>query len=84
MPALGEVGGDPLLERLQTQLVEPSDLARERRFEREVGEGGTGPQRERFAQQVLRTARAPVREPGLAQEPLEALRVQLVGSDVQT
>ena len=28
VPALGEVGGDPLLERLQTQLVEPRDLGR--------------------------------------------------------
>jgi hypothetical protein len=80
---LGQVGRDPILERLQAQLVQAGDLGGERWFGREVGEGGAGPQRERIAQGRARAAGAPLRESCLVQEVFEACRVEIVLGDAQ-
>ena len=67
-----EVGVDPLLERLQAQLLEPADLGLGERLEGEVGERWAAPQRERLAEQLR-----PLVPPAglcLGDEALEAVR----------
>ena len=44
-----EVGVDPLLERVQPQLLEPADLALREALELEIGERRPAPERERLA-----------------------------------
>ncbi len=55
VPAAGEVGLDPLLERVQPQLVEPERLRHEQAALGDVGERRSAPQRER----LRRTPRRP-------------------------
>ena len=52
VPSEREVGVDPLLERGQTELLEPSDLRLGERLVREVGEGRPAPERERVTEPI--------------------------------
>ena len=63
VPGEREVGVDPVLERGQSQLLEPRDLRLRERLPREVGERCAPPQAERGAQRLSRAGRVPVREP---------------------
>ena len=67
MEAELDVGGDPLLERVEPQLFQPPDLALRELLARQVGEGGAAPERERRPEQFrpLRggAARACARSP---------------------
>ena len=76
-----EVGVDPLLERLEPQLLEPADLALGERLEGEVGERRATPERQRLAK--LRGSLGRVRAPRLGDEPLEPAEVEAVGVDLQ-
>ena len=74
-----EVGVDPLLERLQAQLLEPADLGLDEGLEGEVGERWAAPQGQRLPEQL----RPLFRRLGscLGDEALEALEVELRGLD---
>ena len=70
VPAERQVGVDPLDQRIQAKLLEPTDLVLGERLIGELRERRAAPHRERFAQQRRRTLRvtgglrrAPVREP---------------------
>ncbi len=77
VPARREVGRDPLLERLEPQLVEAGDLAGERRSAR-GRRTPARPQRERLAQRSRTRPGSPFGGPRLAHERLEPGRVELV------
>src|SRR5262249_10965074 len=65
-----EVGVDPLLESVESQLVQPPDLALGERLGGGVGERRAAPERERLAQQLRPWAR--VERPRAGDELLEA------------
>src|SRR5712692_4508957 len=76
-----EVGLDPILGCREAKLLEPRDLALRKRLVREVGQGGTAPERERFPERAgsrLRIA-ASERIPALLDQALEPAHVDLVG-----
>ena len=79
MPAELELGVDPLLERGHAQLVQPRRLAPRERLVGEIGQRRAAPERERLAQQ--RRPRAPPRRRArLAEQPLEAVRVDALAA----
>ena len=76
-----QVGVDPLLERHEPELLEPSDLRLRELLERELGERGAAPEVERAPEQ-----RAPLlgaRSAGVAKHELEAASVDASGVDAQ-
>ena len=50
VPAAGEIGVDPLLERREAKLLQPADVPDQRRPERHVAQGLTAPEGERLPQ----------------------------------
>ena len=85
VPAERQVHVDPLDQRAQAKLLEPTDLVVGERFVRELGERRAVPHGERFAEQQRRTfgvtgglRRAPVREP-----LPEAVDVELLRPDTE-
>ena len=62
MPAAGEIGIDPVLERREPQLLEPNDLRLGERLPGEVGERGPAPEGERRAQGLAGRRRVTHRE----------------------
>ncbi len=85
MPAEREVGVDAVLERSESQLLEPLDVDAGERLEREVGQRIAAPQRERLAQALggaLRRARHE-RAPSLLRQVLEAVEIELAEADAQ-
>ncbi len=81
MAAERQVGVDPVLERIQTRLVEARRLDLRERLVGELAERRAPPERERFVQQLGRAAVlvASERPPSLAGEPAEATRVEPIG-----
>ena len=76
VPAERQVGVEPVDQRVQAKLLEPTDLMLGERLVGELGERRAAPHRERFAQQQRRALRvtgglrsAPVRDPLL--EPVD-------------
>ena len=63
MPREGEVGVDPILERSQSQLLEPRDLRLRKGLPGKVGKRCAPPQAERGAQGLRCPGGVPVREP---------------------
>src|SRR5581483_7456201 len=76
-----EIRLDPLLEAPQPQLLEPSRLGLRELVVPEVGERRPTPQRERLAQRA--GGGLAVEPGGLAEEPLEPRRVEVVGIEAQ-
>ena len=72
---------DPVLERGQPELVEAGDLALEERLEREVGERGPAPERERVAQGCGALGRR--QGPRVVHQALEPAGVDRAGVDAQ-
>ena len=68
-----EVGIDPLLERLEAELLKPCDLDLGPRLEREFRERGAAPQRERLSQRRRRSQGR--LGPGFDEEILEPVHV---------
>src|SRR5204863_9402676 len=64
---------------------EPIDIRSRERFVREVVERTAAPERKRRAQPLCRRVRFPVRQqsPTLSRQLLEALGVELIGTDLQ-
>ena len=83
--AFGDLGGEPLLDRLHPQLLEPPDLALRERLEPMVGERRPAPQRQRRLEVVARGPGLVLleRDAGPAEQLLEAVRVDRVVVDVQ-
>ena len=73
-----DVGGDPLLERIEPQLLEPSDLSLRELLARQVGERRTPPER-RAPSAATPPARRPGRPCAPGEERLEADGVDRVG-----
>jgi hypothetical protein len=71
----GELGIDPLLDRSQTQLLEPRDLALGERLVGEIGERGAAPERQRVPKSPCRTCVLSGRPqpPSFLREALEAI-----------
>ncbi len=85
VPAQGQIGLDPLLERVQAQLLEPGDLALDELLVAEVGERRAAPQPQRVAQARGRELGVAVgeRAPPVGEQALEPERVQLVRLQTQ-
>ena len=85
VPARGERGLHPDLDRRQPLLLEPLDVALREPLEGEVGERRSTPQRERLAQDGRRVVRAVVaqRAAAVVDQPLEPLGVELARLDVE-
>ena len=81
VPARGEIGVDPLLERRPAQLLEPRDLGLRERLVGEVGERRAAPQRQRPPQR--RGGAVGIGALRLADELLEAREVELRPVDLQ-
>ena len=77
-----DLGLQPILERGQPELVQPGDLFLQERLEREVGKRRPAPERERVAQRGGSLRRR--KRPRVADEPLEAARVDRAGSTRRT
>src|SRR4051794_39013164 len=76
-----ELRVDPLLDGGEPQLLEPADLGRRERLEREVGQRVAPPESERVAQRGWATRRI---EPArLADEPREAAEVDRICLDLE-
>ena len=78
MAAEREVELDPLLERVQPQLVEPVGLAAAGAEQRRVGQRRAAEQRERLAQQLAASSGGASR--GARDQRLEAVEVERLGS----
>ena len=80
-----EIGVDPILQRLESELFEAVDVGSRERLVCEVVERTAAPERERSAKPLHRRVRIAVRQqaPTLSREPLEALGVELIGADLQ-
>ena len=83
--AEGEVGLDPLLERVQTELLEPCDLALDELLVTEIGERRAAPEPERVAQAGGRQRSVAIREraPPVGEQALEAQRIELIGLEAE-
>ena len=84
MPAERELGVDPLLDCGETQLLEALDLGPRERLVGEVGECITSPERERLVEKCRRHDRVAlgVRQTTLLDEPLEPVRIDLLGLEL--
>ena len=78
-----EVGLDPLLERVQTLLLEATDLDLRERLVGKLRQWWAAPQRERLAEQLGRALGLLLGHgrPALGDEPLEVLQVERVRFD---
>src|SRR5438874_2005648 len=76
-----EIGLNPLLERVEPELFETSDLGLRERLECKVGERWASPERERFAQ--LRRAHRGLCPSRLLDMPLEESDVKSLAVDLQ-
>src|SRR5262249_2652588 len=73
-----ELRGDLLFDRLEPELLQPRDVPRQRWFPREIGEGGTSPQRERLTQEPVDGPWLAALGAGLVEQVLEAHGVHVV------
>jgi hypothetical protein len=78
-----EVGIDTLLECLQTEIVQASDLASERLLGGKIRIGRTSPQLEGLAQQRCGPIGLIRRLPGLPYQLLERRRIELAGFEIE-
>jgi hypothetical protein len=78
-----EPGADPLLGGDEMELLQPGDLARERRLESEVGQGGSVPELQCLLEGAERSPRVEAVLAHLVQEGLEPERVELFGLGVE-
>jgi hypothetical protein len=76
-----EVGLDPLLERNESQLLQPSDLGRCEVLVREIGERRAPPERQSLAE--LGGGRGRLGTTRLRHQPLESSEIELVPIDAQ-
>src|SRR6266511_44706 len=85
MPAEGEIGLYPALERGQAQLLKPRDRVLRERLVGEVGERWPAPERERLAQRLGRLGSIPGAERALAglHELLERVQIELSRLDAE-
>ena len=85
MPAEGEIGLDPALERGQAQLLEPLDRRLRERLVGEVGERWPAPESEGLTQCLGRRGGLPGAERALARldERLERVQVELARLDAE-
>ena len=83
MAAEGEIGGEAILDRGETQLRQASDVRLGKALEREVVEWGTAPECERFVQHVGRLLVPSCRQcgPGGCYAGLERVEVKLPRRD---
>jgi hypothetical protein len=83
VPADGQVGFDPGLQRVEAKLFQPAGgIANEVHVD--SGHGRTAPQRQGLRQRCCCPVRVgPEVAPALRQEPLEAERVHVLGTDVE-
>ena len=76
-----DVGLDPLLERDEPELAQPPGLRLRPLLERELGQRGAAPELERAPEK--RPSLGPRGTPRVGEELLEAVRVDLLSSDLQ-
>jgi hypothetical protein len=81
MPAELELGPDALLDRCESELLEPRGLGVRPRFVGQIGQRRAAPQRERLSQR--RGALRRVQRSGVREQPLETLRVDRGRRDCQ-
>src|SRR5947208_5207396 len=85
MAAERQVGVNPILDDLETQLLETLDLGPRERLVRHVGERRAAPQRERRPKTLRRRPRITgvKQSPALRRQPQETLGVKLMWVDVK-
>ena len=85
MSAQREVRVDPPFDRREPDLLEPLDRRPRERLVREVGQRSTAPEAERRSQELRGLLRVPsaTRLRRSLRQPLEAVQVELVGSEAQ-
>ena len=85
VPAERELGVDPILERLEPELLEPVDVRARERLVGQVGERTAPPERQRRPQPIRRCADVAVFEQPAAftGQALEPLGIELIRANVQ-
>ena len=81
VPAKSDLGLDPFLERVETELLESRDLGLSEAIEGEVRKRPAAPERERLAQRHSRVGWT--RVPRSARERLELVQVELALFDTE-